>query len=67
MKLADYKLLLENIVHKTLYECSTLSEYDNTIIKEISDYLINTSSFFDDLRFIISSRNGENYFAYSEY
>ena len=67
MKLADYKLLLENIVHKTLYECSTLSEYDNTIIKEISDYLINTSSFFDDLRFIISSRNGENYFAYSPF
>ncbi len=67
MKLTDYKLLLENIVHKTLYECSILNDIDNKRLLEVNNYLINSSSFIDDLRIIISSKNSENYFAYNPY
>ncbi len=67
MKLADYKLILEEIVRKTLYENSQISEEDNAKLKEISDYLINSDSFIDDLRVVIGARNSENYYAYNKY
>ena len=67
MKLTDYKFILEEIVHKTLYECSIISNEDNKLIEEINNYLVNSDSFIDDLRIIIGSRTSENYFAYNKY
>jgi len=67
MKATDYKLILENIVHRTLYENSSLSKQDKDKLNEIRNYLRKSKSFIDDLRLIISSRNSEDSFAYCKY
>ena len=67
MKATEYKLVLENIVHRTLYESSSLSKQDKDKLNEIRNYLRKSKSFFDDLRLIISSRTSENAFAYCKY
>ncbi len=67
MKATEYKTILENIVHRTLYECSSLSKQDKEKLNEIRNYLKKSKSFIEDLRTIISSRNSENAFAYCKY
>ena len=67
MNYTDYRLVLEDIVHKTLYECSTLSLEDKQHLEEISKHLNDSKSFIDELRSIIIGRNNDNYFAYNKF
>ncbi len=67
MKVNDYKIILEDIVHKELYENSVLNEDDKNNIKAIKKYLSSSTNITDDIRTIISSKNNENYFAYDKY
>lgn len=67
MSYTDYRVALEEIVHKTLYECSLLSSEDNRTLENISKHLNNSSSFVDELRNIIVGRNNDNYFTYNKY
>ena len=67
MKLADYRLILDNIVRKTLYECSELNFVENKNLDEISSLLNESNNYIDDLRSLIMSRNNENYFVYNKF
>ena len=67
MKANDYKLILEEIIHDTLYvdthdDLNVLNK-----VNDIKNYLSESNSFIDDLRTIISSRNSENYYVYDSY
>ena len=67
MKTDDYKSILEEIVHKELYEDSNLNEDDKNNIKLIKKHLSTSNNITDEIRTIVSSRNNENYYAYDKY
>ena len=66
MKSTDYKMILEEIIHSTLYEGYQKEDFIDKV-NEIANYLKDSNSFIDDLRTIVSSKNSENYYVYSSY
>ena len=67
MNITEYKGILENIVHDSLYVLDRISDKQKQYLQEIVTYLENSEDYFNDFRILISSKNNENYFAYDEY
>lgn len=67
MNISDLKNSLEEIVHDTLYVFSKINKNQKEKIKAIKNYLVTSENVIEDIRFLISSRNNENYFAYDRY
>ncbi len=67
MNISDLRIILEEIVHDTLYTFSKLNKMQTDGLKKIREYLHTSDNFIEDLRGIISTRNNENYFAYDSY
>ena len=67
MNINEYKGILENIVHNTLYILDDINDKDEQHLKDMVKYLKDSEDFFNDFRVLISSKNNENYFAYDKY
>ena len=48
-------------------KCSKLNKKQKENLRNIKDFLSKSDNFLDDLRTILSTRTGENYFAYNKY
>lgn len=67
MNIDDFKTILEDIVHTTLYVSTNISKKQKDNLKKLKEYLHNSKNFIDDLRTLLQTRNSENYFAYDKY
>ena len=67
MNINEYKGILENIVHDSLYVINELDDNQKKHIKDMTKYLNESEDYFNDFRILISSKNNENYFAYDSY
>ena len=67
MNITEYKGILENIVHDSLYVLDRHSDKQEEYLNEMIKYLSQSEDYFNDFRILISSRSNENYFAYNEY
>ena len=67
MNITEYKGILENIVHDSLYVLDKINDKQRQYLEEIVSYLEKSEDYFNDFRIIISSKNNENYFAYDEF
>ena len=67
MNIDDFKTILEDIVHTTLYVSTDISKKQKDNLKKLKEYLHNSKNFIDDLRTLLQTRNSENYFAYDKY
>ena len=67
MNINEYKGLLENIVHDSLYVINELDEKQSKYLNDMVKYLNECEDYFNDFRILISSKNNENYFAYDTY
>lgn len=67
MQISDFKSILEDIIHTTLYISSELSEKQKKNIKELKNYLKTSEHVIEDIRLLLQTRNNENYFAYDSY
>ena len=59
MNINEFKGILENIVHDSLYAINELDEKQNKSIKDMIKFLENSEDYFNDFRILISSKNNE--------
>ena len=67
MKIEDYKKILFDIIHKTIYNSSTLSSEDSKIVEDLYKYFIDNSNAINDLRTLITLRNNDTKDVYDKY
>ena len=62
MNINEYKGILENIVHDSLYVINELDEKQNKYLNDMVKYLNECEDYFNDFRILISSKNNEQEF-----
>lgn len=67
MKISDFKILLEDLVHTKLYVSSKITDEQEKKYKELKNYLRKSENIIEDIRTLLSSRNSENHSAYDTY
>ena len=67
MDINEIRVMLEDIVNSSLYKCSKLNKKQKESLRKIKNFLEESDNFIEDLRTILTTRNGENYFAYDKY
>ncbi len=67
MKIEDYKKILFDIIHKSIYNSSTLSSEDSKIVEDLYKYFIDNSNAINDLRTLITLRNNDTKDVYDKY
>lgn len=67
MHISDFKTILEDIIHTTLYVSSEMSEEQKKNLKKLKEYLKTSEQVIEDIRVLLQTRNNENYFAYDSY
>lgn len=67
MNINDYKNVLEEMIHTTLYVHPTLTKEQEKNYQGLKDYLKNSNQPINDIRTLLSTRTNENYYAYDKY
>ena len=67
MNINDYKNVLEEMIHTTLYVRPTLTSEQEKYYSDIKEYLKNSNDQIADIRTLVSTRTNENYYAYDTY